>query len=368
MTTIQTWRRTLGLAVCVLAGLILRSPASAQTIIMAQLRTDEPVRGWPDATKVVHQIAVMSPSNASHALENHERTRRRVENQVKRVYNAYGQDAMIYIDFEPGNDDADTPEPEGWLRRDAQDFAIELLGKYRNAWLFPGVAFDTLVQKDPDAARRVAAAATNGVLFPVYQGVLDFSKHEKLTRRRLDRLVDAGIKFTPIAWRQYHEAAPQGYARTDIPLKDFVAGLQLAAEYSDVVVVWGWKPAGWDKAGTDETAVVQGVKDQVLRNPRNKGKVPPEDKPVTPAPDPQPADPKDLRAEKDAVAAALDRLNAHLNEVDTSLGESQTLIDQLQQSLAALQALIAQMDESLAQATQSGPADLATPAPGGGGR
>jgi hypothetical protein len=301
----RAWSHVLA-AICAMILIACGAPALAQTLMMAQIAPDAPPAGWPDPDKIVHQIEVMGERSLEKAMNDPDRTRKRVKAQVDAVRDRYGARAPIYLDIEPGR--------AGWGRRDVQDFAIELLRQYQNVWLFPGVSFDALVADDEAAAVRIAAAASNGLMFPAYHGNATMAQHEKLLRRRFDRLVASGIKFVPVTWRLYHDAVGQTAMRTDVPRADFLRGLAICREYSPVVVIWSWrKEGGWDPLGEEELLAAATVGDQALVAQSVSA--------VRAERDRLAAQVETLTSERAAAVAALDQISADLVKLTENLAE-----------------------------------------------
>src|SRR5262249_50877547 len=138
-------------------------------------------------------------------------------------------------------------------------------------------------------------------------------------------------------------------------------GIRLAAEYSDVVVIWGWKPAGWDKSGTDETATVQAVETEVAKKGHNvqvKGGAQNRENQTVTEGDPLRAENErltveneQLRAERDSLLASFNQLEAELTQVKAALEASQTVIAKVQEALTALQASADRPDAPTAERT-----------------
>ena len=157
-----------------------------------------------------------------------------LDSQVGSVLDAY-KGAEFYVDYEPG--------PEGWKLPEVRAWARQLGGRVPGALGFFGASFvDSLLAEEPEEAKAVAAAFA-GIILPAYHGVADPEKHERVLRRRLERLEASGIPFGCAVCTTYHPSIGAPLAGTPVPPEHFAGGLAIVgASRSRFAMVWTPRP------------------------------------------------------------------------------------------------------------------------------
>ncbi len=211
---------------------------------MSTLYASNFVAGFPDAAKVWKQVNCCNADTLDAAMSNLAATKRRIKAGCEGV-------DRVYIDLEPGGDNPGTVTMEGWLRKDVQAFAIDILNDQPCA-LFPGAIFSQLVDRDLPAAKAVHDAASLGLFYPAYCGpgwTLD--RYDAAWRSRLKAMDNSGLLDCIVLSRTC-----TGPDKMRVPDDLFAKIVSYCADFCEALLVWSWDGDTWSTRAELETRTV----------------------------------------------------------------------------------------------------------------